>query len=230
MLHTWAAVFGLEESAHFEDDVTACVVALRQEIDFARLRLTAQGVPDDLTQTGFSRLKGTASVGYFHTNWHSHRGNIQPPENRLAFAWAAWVLRDEDETTMSADALSSLRAEIVSLEQSLEETELSPYLRDFIQRQLDTIRAALRVYGVQGARPLKEAIEKVAGAYALDKPMLDSEVGKEMEAGKGLVSRTGDILRQTAEVCGNAEKIVSFGEKVTSFGVSAGTLLLGLIK
>jgi len=46
----WAAVFELDTTnPHLEDYVTSCVVALRQEIDFTRMRLNEHSVPSSLS-------------------------------------------------------------------------------------------------------------------------------------------------------------------------------------
>lgn len=227
MTNTWAAVFDLDiNTPHLEDDVTSCVVALRQQIDFTRVRLTEYGVPPELTSPGFDRLKNVASPGLLHQSWNSHRGNIQPPECRQGFAWAAWVLRDEYESDMPAEDLAALREEIASLEESLRVTEMSPYLRDFIQRQLDSIRAALRVYGIQGTRPVKEALQKVAGAYTVERTRVEAEHAEAPEAAQSILAKASDVIKKTAEVCDNLEKVQKFGEGVWSFAKSVGPLML----
>ena len=69
MLQTWAAVFGLDATGeHLEDEVTACVVALRGQIDFAKARLSANEVPTHLTSPGFERFKHVASPAQFNVS------------------------------------------------------------------------------------------------------------------------------------------------------------------
>lgn len=227
MTNTWAVVFDLEiNTPHLEDDVTSCLVAVRQQIDFTRMRLTGHGVPPELTSPGFDRLKSVASPGLLHSSWNGHRGNIQPPECRQGFAWAAWVLSDEDEGDMPAADLAALREEIASLEQTLQNTEMSPYLRDFIQRQLDTIRAALRIYGIQGTRPVKDALQKVAGAYTVERTRVEAEHQTAPEAAQSVLAKASDVIKKTAEVCDNLEKVTKFGEGAWSLAKSVGPLVL----
>lgn len=230
MSHVWAKVFGLDiNSPHLEDDATACAVALRQQIDFTRTRLSVHSVPAELTHPGFDRLKNTASPSNFHAAWNSHRDAIQRPECRHAFTWASWVLRDEAEADMPPDDLVALRTEIESLEKSLSETELSPYLRDFIQRQVDTIRAALQVYGVRGVRPLQEALQRAVGAYAVERAHVEAEYAAAPEGAKGLFAKTGETLKKTAEVCDSLDKIKRFGENAVSLAASVAPLVLPYI-
>ncbi|TAL23265.1 MAG: hypothetical protein EPO01_07530 [Aquabacterium sp.] len=162
MVQTWAEVFEVDLShPHLEDEVASLVMALRAEIKFARERLDAYGVPANLTSPGFERLTQVASPGQLHSTWNGHRGNIQPPECRKIFEWAAWALREEEEADMSSEELRTLRSELDSLETSMREADMAPYLRDFIQRQIDTIRTALRMYGVQGVKPVEEALQRL---------------------------------------------------------------------
>lgn len=230
MINVWAKVFGLEpSSSHLEDDVTACVVALRQQIDFTRMRLSVHSVPHELTAPGFDRLKNLASAGHLHNAWKGHRDNILRPECRQAFAWASWVLRDEVEADMPTDDLIALRTEIESLEKSLLETEMSPYLHDFIQRQIDTIRAALRVYGIQGTRPLQEALQKVVGSYTVERADVEAENECAPEPAKNLIAKTGEVIKKTAEVCDSLNKIKKFGEGALSLATSVAPLVLPYI-
>lgn len=230
MAHTWAEVFGLDKNnPNLEDDVTACVIALRQQIDFVRMRLSEHDVPLELTSPGFDRFKNVASPGQLHSSWNSHRGNLLPPENRLAFMWASYVLRDDDEADIPAEEAIALRAEIESLEKSLQETEMSPYLRGFIRQQVNTIRSALRLYSVQGVRPLQDALHKVAGAYTVERSRIETEHATAPEAAKGVFAKTSGVIKKAAEICDNLDKIKKFGEGAWSLGAAVGSLVLPYI-
>ena len=230
LMQMWAKVFGLDVSSpHLEDDVTACVVALRQQIDFARMRLSAHSVPPELTNPGFNNLKNVASPGHLHASWKNHRDSILRPDARQAFTWAAWVLRDEAEDDMPPEELSTLRAELESLEDRLRQTEMSQYLRDFVQRQVDTIRAALRVYGVQGVRPVQDALRKVVGDYAVEKARVDAEYAVAPNEAKGIFAKASETIKKTAEVCDNLDKIKKAGGQVFSLATAVGPLVLPYI-
>jgi len=227
LVRTWADVFDIDQdSPHYEDDVNACVMALRSEIALTRKRLDEIGAPANLTSPGFERLRDVAAPAQLHGKWHSHRGNINPPECRKVFEWADWALRDDAEQDMPAEDMMELRGELESLEAALQGAEVSPYLRDFIQRQVDTIRAALRVYGVQGARPLQEALQKVAGAYTVEGTRVAAEHAAAPESAKGLFAKASGVIKKTAEVCDNLGKIGKFGEQAWTLAGSVGPLVL----
>lgn len=227
MSQVWAEVFALpKDDPDLEDDVNGCLVALRSEVDFAAERLEVHGVPPNLLHPAFSQLKNVASTAHIHSAWESYRDRIQSPEHRKILEWACWALRDEAEADMADQDLAELRAELEALEGRLKEADLSPYLRSFVQRQVNTMRSALRVYGVQGLQPVHEAFEKVTGAYAAAHPRLDVEFSAASETGKGAVKNVGDTLRRISETCGQLDKVVGFTERVWKITAAAGPALI----
>lgn len=227
MVTIWAEVFEISrESPHCEDDVTACVMALRSEIALTRKLLDEIGVPASLTSPGFELLRDAAAPGQLHSRWYGLRGNIIPPECRKVFEWAEWALREDVELDMPSDDMKELQAELASLEAALKDSEVSPYLRDFIQRQVETIRAALRVYGVQGVRPLQDALQKVAGAYTVERTRVEAEHAAAPEAAKGLFAKASGVIKKTADVCDSLGKIGKFGEQAWTLAGTVGPLVL----
>jgi hypothetical protein len=227
MVETWAEVFELDKSLpHLEDEVTNLVMALRSEITFARERLDAYGVSANLTSPGFDRLTLVASPGQLHSAWNGHRGNIQPPECQKIFEWVEWALRDEDEGDMSAEELQQLRSELDSLEASLSEADMAPFLRDFIQRQINTIRTALRMYGVQGVKSVQEALQKVAGAYKTQEKPLAQAYDVAKPPVKNLFERASGVVDRVAKISDNLCKIKKAGEEVLAIGSAVSALVL----
>lgn len=231
MLNVWAGVFDLRlDSPHLEDEVVTCLQALRAEMEFLRSRLTAIDAPEDLAHVGITRLRNAASTTNLNTPWKSLSPETTRPENRLCFAWANWALRDEDEDDLPDEELAALRTELESLESSLNEAEMTTYLRDFIQRQIDAIRAALRVYRVQGVRPIEKALNEVAGACKLQEARIKTEYATASEPTKTVIQRTSDVIEKTAKVADNLDKIRKFGEGAWSLASNVGPLLLTLVK
>ena len=227
MVHTWAEVFDLDKSLpHIEDEVTNLVMALRAEIKFARERLDAYGVPAKLTSPAFERLAQVASPGQLHSSWSGHRGNIQTPECLKVFEWVEWALREEDEADMLAEEMQQLQLELDALESSLREADMAPYLRDFIQRQVETIRSALRMYGVQGVKPVQDALQKVAGAYKTQEKPLAQAYEAAKPPAKSLFERASGVVDRVAKVSDNLCKIKKAGEEAIAVGNAVSALVL----
>lgn len=226
MAQVWASVFDIDASRpHYEDDVTACVLALRSEITLTRQRLDALDVPQDLTSPGFVRLHEVAAPAQLGSSWHGLRGNLLAPECRKVFQWADWALRDEAEADMPDEDMQELRAELESLEAALRDADMSSYLRDFIQRQVNTIRAALRLYVVQGARPLQDALRTVVGDCTVERTRVETETASAPKVAQGLLARASSVIKKTAEVCDNLTKIGKFGDNAWALAGKVGPLL-----
>lgn len=227
MVQTWAEVLGVDSSRpSLEDDVASLVMALRSEIKLARDRLDAIGVPTQLTSPAFERLSHVASPGLLHSTWNNHRGNIQSPEVRKIFEWVAWALRDDDEADMTPEDMRQLMTELDSLEVALQDAEMAEYLRDFIKRQIDAIRSALQMYGVNGVQPIQDALQKVVGAYATQqKPLAQAYETAEPDA-KSVFQRTNGMIERVAKVADNLSKIKKAGEDVFAVGSVVSSLVL----
>lgn len=227
MLKVWGAVFDLPaEDPHLEDAVVMCLQATRSEIEVLRVRLQAMEVPEDLMHPSIARLRNYTSTANIHAGWNNFREEAIRPENRLAFMWANWALRAEDEGDMPAEELGALRSELDSLEASLQDTEMTPYLRGFIQRQIDAIRTALRLYRVRGVKPIEEALHQVAGAYTVEKGRVEAEHKKASEPAKSVFARTGAFIEKTAKVADNLDKIRKAGEGACTLAATVGSLFL----
>lgn len=217
MLKVWAKVFEVsEEESNLEDAVVTCLQATRSEMELLRSRLSSMDVAEDLMRPGMARLRNYTSAANINVNWGGFRDEAIRPENRLFFMWADWALRDESEDDLSAEDLASLKDEIDSLELALRASDMSPYLRAFVQRQVDVIRMALRVYRVQGVKPIEDALKQVAGAYTVDRARVEAEHAKASNSAKGIVERAVTLIKKTSEVADSVSKI----EKAVDGGVT----------
>lgn len=227
MLMVWAHVFDLPaEDQRLEDAVVMCLQATRSEIEVLRTRLAALGVPEGLMHPGMARLRNHTSTVNINANWSQFHEEASKLENILSFKWANWALRDEDEEEMPDDELAALKEELDSLETSLGNSNMTPYLRSFVQRQIDAIRSALRVYRVQGVKPIEKALHQVAGAYTVEKVRIDAEHSGASESAKIVFSRAGAFIEKTAKVADSLDKIRKAGVGAYTLAASVGPLML----
>lgn len=227
MVKRWAEVFELPtNSPTVEDDVVTCLQAMRTEMDLLKAKLQARGVSENLIYPGFVRLRNVSSTAYLNASWNGLREETSRPENRIPFMWANWVLQDENEDDMPEDDLTNLRSELDALEKSLIETDMSPYLRGFVQRQVDAIRSALKVYRIQGVKPIETALKHVAGDFTIERSRIEVENANASEPAKGILARAGSIIEKTAKVADNLDKIRKAGEGACSIAATIGPALL----
>lgn len=229
MVWVWADVFNLpQDGPHLEDDVVTCLQAMRSEMDLLRTKLHARGAPEILLHPGLPRLRNATSTVYLNAQWKGIREETTKPENRIVLLWADWALRDEDEDDLPADEFSALLSELESLEQSLSATEMTAYMRGFIQRQIDSIRAALKLYPIRGVKPIEEAARQVIGTCQLEAPVLTKEFEKASEPTKGVFSKVGSFIEKTAKFADNLDKIRKAGEGSYALATSVAPALMNV--
>jgi len=227
MVWIWAEIFEIPHSAqHVEDCVVTCLLAMRAEIDLLRSKLLSLGVSDDLTHPGLPRLRNATSTIFLNSQWNGIREETSKPENRIPILWANWALRNEDEADLPAEELAALRGKLDALETSLQDTEMTSYLRSFVQRQIDVIRTALRVYRVQGVMPIEQALQQIAGAYTIEKTRVEAELAQASEPAKNLLARVGALIKDTADVADRLDKIRKAGVGAYTLAASVGPILL----
>jgi len=226
MLHAWAAVFEVETNTpHLEEEMSFLVLGLRREIALARERLDLLDVPADLTHPVFSRLHDVASPTQFLAPWRSHRGNLTPPECRKIFDWVTWALREEAEADMEAEAMSALVDELKDLENALADASVPGHLRAFINRQIKTIRNALRMYRVRGVAPIQEALATVAGEFVVKDQVLQQNLGAGTAPAKSAISRIASTVDKLAKLADNLSKVKKGIEDAAAIGVSVSAVV-----
>jgi hypothetical protein len=226
-LNAWAGAFDVPpETPHLEDEVSTMLMALRSEVAFARTRLDAYELPSELTSPGFERLSQTASPGNIHSSWKNHAGNLNTPEVRKILEWSAWALRGEDEADMSQEERAVLERELADVDAALAQTDMAPYLRNFIAKQIETIRNALRMYGIQGVKPVQDALEKVAGAYKTQEKVIEKAMDAAPEEAKSLFTKAAGVVEKVAKISDNLVKIKKGGDEVYAIGTAVSAVLL----
>jgi hypothetical protein len=114
------------------------------------------------------------------------------------------------------------------LEESLQKTDISPYLRNFVQRQIDAIRSALKLYPVRGVKPIEEAARQIVGSCSLEAQIIAKEYSKASEPAKSAFTRVGEFIEKTAKIADNLDKIRKAGESAYTLASNVGPFLLTL--
>ncbi|GAA6143668.1 hypothetical protein [Hydrogenophaga sp. 5NK40-0174] len=208
MQKVWAEVFGLPTDApQTEDWVVEAVVAFRMELEHARQQLDNIGVPSDLTNHVFTRLKHAASPTFLTQQWAHHKSALVGIENTLVLRWCDWALRTLGEAEIEAQQFQSIKNHLAELEQLLNEPDVPPAIREFVQRQVNDIRSALRLYPIHGLRVLRKAVDTATGAFTTPDDQVVAESQTATPATKGVLRKSAEILKEAAEVTGQADKL-----------------------
>lgn len=215
MRDVWAEIFDIpKDSPHLDDWVIEAAMAFRTEVDLASKQLAALEVPTNLTNSVFPRLRDAANPTGFNHQWMQHKATLMAPECSLVLSWSAWVLQRFGEEEIEPEQFTAIVAHLAELERLLQATEMPPALHAFVQRQVDDIRAALRMYPIQGIKALKKAVDTATGAFAApDEAVVDGYEQAGPEA-KGVFKKALEVLKQAAEATGHAEKLKNAVEAI----------------
>lgn len=225
-LQLWIHVFKLSENN--EDEATAALIVFRGEVELAKTKLIEHEVPEELFRDSFARIKGITSATLLNQEWASHKRGL-PPDVLLGLKWAAWALpKEEDE--LSTEELASLIADLESLQESITTSNLSAYVKDFVLRQIDLIRTALRQYRIGGIAPVEAALEATYGAVRRSSTALSRQVEDASPEDKTLLTRFQTVLTKTAETADKVDKVRKGGEALASIGHVVGEAFDGLVK
>lgn len=204
----WAEVFEIpKDSPHLDDWVIEAGLAFRAEVELASRQLAALDVPPSLTNSVFPRLRDAANPTVFNSQWSQYKASLMAPECGLVLAWSAWVMRKLGEDEIAQEQYAAIVDHLTELEQLLQATEMPPALQAYVQRQVDDIRSALRMYPIQGIKALKKAVDTAIGAFTTPDETVSKEFHSAGPEAKGVFNKSLDILKQAAEVTGHLEKL-----------------------
>lgn len=230
-LKVWAKAFDLSlEDERLEDAVVECLQAVRSEVDLIELQLKVQNVPEDCFRQLIVSLRNCSSPSRLHSQWSATSDDLAKPNIRLALRWADWALQNTSENRLIPEEVSSLVSELDALEKLANESGLSEYLREFVTRQLAVVRRALRLYPIQGRKPIEDAVRMVAGSCSLERTEIEAQLRDAPSTVKSAMSKFGSVIEKTAKVADNLSKIKKAGEGAFSLAQAMGPAVLTLMR
>lgn len=229
-LHLWGSIFGISDNANqtHEDAIAVSLVVFRDEIDLVRARLSGRGCPDYLFDNYLIRIRNLAAPSLLQQDWRSHKNGLQG-DVKLSLEWAAWCLQDEEDA-LPADQLTALRAELDAIERAVADSGLSPHVSDFVRRQIDLIRVALRHYDIAGIAKVEDALERTIGAFTKNRAMVTQAVEKSGPDGRRIFERVSGCLTGLADTADKVDKIRKGIDGIASIGHAVGATLDGVMK
>ena len=214
-MKVWAEIFELPAySPHIQDWAVEAVLAFRAEINHTRSQLDIHGVPQELTSSVFVGLKDWANPATADHQWGQTKANISGPQFALVLSWSVWVLQKFGEPEIEQHQFESIQKHLSELEELLKDNEIPPAIRSFVQQQVDTTRNALRMYPIQGVRALRKAVESATGAFAVPSDELVEEAKQATPATRGVIKKSLEVLKETSEAVGHAEKLFRVFDKL----------------
>lgn len=222
----WSIALGVGEIAKDAEMDTAVLAmqAFRAEVELAAVQLKGLDFDAALYKGQFKRLRNAALPAHSNAEWRGMIGNINQPDTRLALAWAAAVLPD-DEAELPQAELDSLSAEFDSLAAALEDADLPPAMRDYATKQLRSLRSALQMYKVRGVAAVNESLEQAFGAAHRAAPAMKAEAASAPLKAKSYIERVNGFVSRSMTVLGEVERAHKGGSSMLSMAENLGKLI-----
>lgn len=207
-------VQGLDRQHQTADLITSVISELRA----MTATLADMGVPQDLLDPYTSRTEQALAVGNLNNPWKNTITNYLGADVLLALKWYAHVLPD-DVVTSTTEEVAELSSLLTELEEAAAQPGIPTALAQFIRKQVEAIKTAIRLFPVTGVAPIRAAARTMAADIRLD----DDEIRAAAQQGDPkAVAEVGGKLKRTWEkavhIAGDVDKLGKAGKAVLEVG------------
>jgi len=178
----WAEAFGLDtkQAEHDPHEVLSKLMLLREEIDLAEKLMADTQFSKGLYEPYFKRVRSTISFNNISASWGNFKKNLQA-DTQLALRYCSEILPPESE--VSINELQNVLDAAHRLREEIEQSELTPVVRDFLLKQLAIIEKGIQDYPIRGGLSIKSAFKEgfadcIARADAFPTETNQAEISK----------------------------------------------------
>lgn len=196
------------------------------QLDLAATALNGQGVPAKLWQSALAQVANAFTPSLLAGTWSQALGSLTP-QVTTSLAWIGYVL-PADDAVVDSEEYASLLQEVEELSVSVNAVDMPTPMRAFLKEHLDAIRDGLRIYGLAGSRPTRNAITKLAGDIALAGDALDEASRVAPSEAKTFFKRASAAFGKTVSFVNETAKVVESVRKIGGTAVEIWPQLPGL--
>lgn len=204
-----------------ERELTRYLDALITQVEITEQLLEDIGVPADLFEARLTTLKSSFSPTKLGHGWP----HISPgfrPEVLTTLEWASWTLKDK-EVPIDSDEIQELSDQLQELQDILKSDGIPKGLKIMVRRQLAEIQEALSGYAITGVNPLKDALNRAAGEFSIEREAIKraaSEASDEQKTNldkfRKFAIKGADAVERAARFAGAIDKLHSYGTSIAS--------------
>lgn len=161
----WANVFNVDglSGRQQKQAVAVGITLMFRQLDHLVDQLRALNHPENSYRPLVSAMEQSISYEWLAQPWQQFRERLEKALYPLQIFSS--VLPDE-ENLIDPKEFEAIRDELDKLEQSLSDKDISQTVRDFVKRQIDTIRTAMWEYQFRGAQVFQDAILQTVRDFA----------------------------------------------------------------
>lgn len=220
VMTVWQEYLGIDpKEPTAEDDAYAAMTAALGEIRNIQNRLKRLGAPDPLFSHCADTLRHAFSPAIAKQQLAGYREPLVQPQIGLALAWAAWTLRELNDPEADDQALKDLAAAVEEQETRLRDPAISGPAREMLEHHVRQLRAALRLYRIEGPQALRAAVNEAFGEMTNAGPETVFAAESNPES-VGALKKGMELLGKAAKVADNLSKVKKFSEDMYQLGVT----------
>jgi hypothetical protein len=198
-LQVWATVFEVQSLSgrQQKEAVAKGIILLFGQLDRIVEYLRAAGHPENTYRELVSLMEQNVLIELINHPWQDYRTRLAHALYPLAIL--SNFLPDE-EISVDPSEFQGIREELDELEKTLEQKEISPDVRAFVKRQIETIRNAMWEYKFRGAQVFRDAMVK-----AFTDPLAGDVVAK--HPNDSTIKKTGNVWQRVIKLMDATIKI-----------------------
>lgn len=222
MMSVWHQYLEIDpNSPTAEEDAFAAMTSALSEVRHVQERLKRLGAPPEVFARCADVLRQTLSPSIANSSFSGLRDQFLSREIGLELIWAAWALRELDDPEMDVDAFQSLVQLLQEQEKRLATPQISDSMREMLGGHIRQLRAALRLYKIEGPNAIHQAVREAYGELhtATTDMVVQAEATPESKSAlqKGL-----ELLGKAGKAADAASKVKKFSEDFYELGTKYG--------
>jgi len=205
----WSRVFAIPISQNnvppsFADDeeLVHRILELHKLADEAESDVRAlEGINHQLYLRPFPRVRAVLpKISNLQGDFNSVMGQLSEGDMTVLEFCAEELSKRHQEKVADEAILKEIAEEVQALFDSVKDSQLPEDLKKFLLRQLANIRRAVEEYHIRGIERLKEVLEEMVGAVAVNEEVLKREAGTEqLSAFRRIVSKLVSVYEFAKE-------------------------------
>lgn len=164
-LDQWIRILQVEGSPTKDEEAVAAMSAAIGEVRLVEQNLGRLNAPPELFAQASKLLRQAFAPTSAQSAWHDIGRHVAEGHATNPLRWASWVIREFDQPDIDGPVLETLLRHMEAQETLLAAGGLTPYIHEMLQKQIEDLRRALRLYTVQGSDPLKKAYNTAVSEF-----------------------------------------------------------------
>jgi len=206
-LDQWIRILQVENSVLRDEEAVSAMSAAIGEVRLVEQHLSRLGAPPEVFAQASKFLRQAFAPTSAQGAWRDIGRQVFEGHATNPLQWAAWVIREFDQPDIDGPVLETLLRHIEAQQKLLDAGGLTFYIHEMLQKQIEELRSALRLYTVQGSDPLKKAYNTAVSEFMT----VPEDVAKQATPSDAIaVTKGRDVLAEAGRAAKAGTEILNF--------------------